>query len=68
MIQVQEIMSGDNQQNGAPEYPYETPDEPRKLTDDDLAFLSRYTGEKDLDKLRNHVISVWKSVKSKVRG
>lgn len=47
-------------------YPYATPDEPRDISDEDLAYLSRYTGEKDLDKLRAQVITVWKSVKSKV--
>lgn len=48
-------------------YPYATPDQPRQLTDEDLTLLSHYTGEEDLDKLREHVLSIWKAVKAKVK-
>ncbi len=47
-------------------YPYATPEEPRNLSDDDLSLLSQYTGEKDLGKLREHVLTIWRNVKSKV--
>lgn len=49
-------------------YPYATPEEPRDLSDDDLSLLSQYTGEKDLEKLREHVLTIWRNVKSKVRS
>ena len=48
-------------------YPYAVTEEPRSLSDEDLAFLSRYTGVKDLDKLRKHVLEVWRSVKAQAR-
>ncbi|BDA47220.1 probableBRG0 Methyltransferase adrK [Coccomyxa sp. Obi] len=47
-------------------YPYATPEEPRNLSDDDLSLLSQYTGEKDLEKLRAHVLTIWRNVKSKL--
>ena len=47
-------------------YPYATPEQPNKLSDDDLHFLSLYTGQKDLDKLREHVLKVWRSLKDQV--
>ena len=50
---------------GAQSYPYTVTEEPRDLPDDDLCFISEYTGEKDLDKLRAHVVAVWRSVKDK---
>lgn len=56
---------GSEPQQSSP-YPYATPDKPRHLTDDDLTLLSRYTGEKDLDKLREHVYKIWRAVKSEV--
>lgn len=42
-------------------------DAPRELTDDDLNFLSDYTGERDLAALRQHVLRVWHDVKAKAR-
>ena len=50
---------------GAQSYPYTVTEEPRDLSDEDLSFLSEYTGQKDLDKLRAHVVGVWRSVKDK---
>ena len=47
-------------------YPYATPEQPKKLSDQDLKFLSLYTGERDLDKLRAHVFAIWRSVKDTV--
>lgn len=47
-------------------YPYSTPEQPKHVTDEDLLFLSLYSGQKDLDKLRQHVIKVWRSVKDTV--
>ncbi|KAK9837326.1 hypothetical protein WJX81_006410 [Elliptochloris bilobata] len=38
---------------------------PRELTDDELKFLSDYTGERDLVALRQHVLRVWRDVKAK---
>ena len=49
-------------------YPYEVTEDPRSLSDEDLAFLSKYTGVKDYDQLRKHVLEVWRSVKAQVRG
>ena len=49
-------------------YPYEVTEDPRSLSDGDLAFLSKYTGVKDYDQLREHVLEVWRSVKAQVRG
>lgn len=48
-------------------YPYATPEQPNKLSDYDLQFLSLYTGQKDLDKLREHVLKVWRSLKDQVQ-
>ena len=42
-------------------------DAPRELTDEELSFLSDYTGERDLPALRQHVLSVWRDVKAKAR-
>ena len=42
-------------------------DAPRELTDEELSFLSDYTGERDLPALRQHVLSVWHDVKAKAR-
>ena len=42
-------------------------DAPRELTDEELSFLSEYTGERDLAALRQHVLRVWHDVKAKVR-
>ena len=47
-------------------YPYEVNDVPLDLPDEALAFLSTYTGEKDFNKLRAHVVAVWRAVKAKV--
>ena len=47
-------------------YPYATPEQPKELSDKDLKFLSLYTGERDLDKLRAHVFVIWRSVKDTV--
>lgn len=47
-------------------YPYATPEQPKELSDRDLKFLSLYTGERDLDKLRAHVFAIWRSVKDTV--
>ena len=47
-------------------YPYATPEQPKELSDQDLKFLSLYTGETDLDKLRAHVFAIWRSVKDTV--
>ena len=47
-------------------YPYPTSDQPNNLTDEDLQFLSLYTGQKDLHLLREHVIKIWRSVKHTV--
>ena len=47
-------------------YPYATPEQPNKLSDYDLQFLSLYTGQKNLDKLRQHVPKVWRSLKDQV--
>lgn len=54
-------------QGGQTPYPYEVSDQPPELSDQDLAFISSYTG-KDLDELRVHVISVWRAVKAKVHN
>jgi len=34
--------------------------EPREISDDELAFISAYTNESDLNSLRQHIISIWK--------
>ena len=47
-------------------YPYATPEQPKELSDQDLKFLSLYTGERDLNKLRAHVFAIWRSVKDTV--
>ena len=47
-------------------YPYATPEQPKVLSDQDLKFLSHYTGERDLAKLRAHVFAIWRSVKDTV--
>lgn len=49
-----------------PRAPY-ADDPPREITDEDLSFLSEYTGERDLAVLRTHVLKVWAAVKAKVR-
>lgn len=48
-------------------YPYATSEQPNDLTDEDLQFLSIYTGQKDLGALREHVIRIWRSVKDTVQ-
>ena len=48
-------------------YPYPTSEEPNDLTDEDLDFLSLYTGQKDLHLLREHVVKIWRSVKAAVQ-
>ncbi len=48
-------------------YPYSTSEQPNDLTDEDLHFLSLYTGQKDLHLLREHVIKIWRSVKDTVQ-
>ena len=48
-------------------YPYPTSEEPNDLTDEDLQFLSLYTGQQDLHLLREHVLEIWRSVKGKVQ-
>lgn len=60
---LQGMSDGPKQHNS---YPYATPEQPRNITDDDLSLLSQYTGEKDLEKLRQHVLTIWRNVKSKV--
>ncbi len=45
-------------------YPHAVTEEPRDLSEQDLAFLSAYTGQKDMQKLQEHVVSVWRSVKA----
>ena len=50
-------------QQAAP-YPYAVSEEPRELSEQDLAFLSAYTGQKDMQKLQEHVVSVWRTVKA----
>ena len=55
---------------GLPQAPPRAPyadDPPREITDEDLSFLSDYTGERDLAVLRRHVLKVWAAVKAKVR-
>lgn len=42
-------------------------EQPKELTDDDLTFLSNYTGRTDLDALRQHVYSVQRSTTDTVR-
>lgn len=50
--------------DGAPKAPYaDLP--PRDITDADLQFLSDYTGERNLDALRQHVLEVWHAVEAK---
>ena len=49
-----------------PRAPY-ADDAPRELTDEELSFLSDYTGERDLPALRQRVLSVWRDVKAKAR-
>ncbi len=39
---------------------------PRDISDEELQFLSNYTGERDLVALRQHVLKVWAEVKAKV--
>ena len=39
---------------------------PRDISDEELRFLSNYTGEHDLATLRQHVLKVWAEVKEKV--
>ncbi len=39
---------------------------PRNISDEELQFLSNYTGERDLVALRRHVLKVWAEVKAKV--
>jgi len=53
-------------QQAPPRAPY-ADDPPREITDEDLSFLSDYTGERDLAVLRRHVLKVWAAVKAKVR-
>ena len=48
-------------------YPYPTSEQPNDLTDEDLHFLSLYTGQKNLHLLREHVIKIWRSVKDTVQ-
>ncbi|KAK9820362.1 hypothetical protein WJX72_009444 [[Myrmecia] bisecta] len=49
-----------------PAYPYQVTDTPKEVTDADLAFLSQYTGERDLQQLREHVLSIWRASKGSV--
>ncbi|DBB15770.1 hypothetical protein WJX82_007217 [Trebouxia sp. C0006] len=41
---------------------YATPKEPRELTAEDLAFISKYTG-RPAETLRRHILDVWNSAK-----
>ncbi len=44
---------------------YATPKEPRELTAEDLAFISKYTG-RPAETLRRHILDVWNSAKKQV--
>ena len=48
-----------------PEPVYATPKEPRELTGEDLAFISKYTGRPQ-ETLRRHILDVWDSAKKQV--
>ncbi len=44
---------------------YATPKEPRQLTAEDVAFISKYTG-RPAEALRRHILDVWSSAKKQV--
>ena len=48
-----------------PEPIYATSSEPRELTSEDLAFISKYTG-RPAETLRRHILDVWNSAKKQV--
>jgi hypothetical protein len=53
-------------QQGGKKDTYAKTAEPRDLSDKDLSFLSKYTGQKDLSKLRAHVMDIWNAAAAQV--
>ena len=47
-----------------PQPVYAVPEQPRDLTDQDLVFISEYTGQ-SADKLRHNIMHVWQQAKQK---
>ena len=43
-------------------------EEPRQIEDDELALLSAYLGEPDLQALREHVHRIWRKACGRYRG
>ncbi len=48
-----------------PDPVHASPKEPRQLTAEDLAFISKYTG-RPAEALRRHILDVWSSAKKQV--
>ena len=53
-------------QQGGKRDTYAKTAEARVLSDEDLSFLSKYTGQKDLGKLRAHVMDIWNTAAAQV--